>query len=91
MIAQATGGAMCLTGFPGSPFTMPGNPVQATFLEGAGRLSVKNFLMRDHSGHAVSTRWDTSKRPGSGSASGFVGTSNVSDLGSSAPEHTEFQ
>ena len=28
MIAQATGGAMCLTGFPGSPFTMPGNPVQ---------------------------------------------------------------
>jgi len=41
---------------------------------------VKNFLMRDHSARAVSTRWGTSKRPGSGSASGFVGTTNVTDL-----------
>src|SRR6266487_693058 len=36
----------------------------SAFPEGAGRLWVKNFLMRDHSGSAVSTRWGTSKRPG---------------------------
>src|SRR3989441_439528 len=52
----------------------------AAFPEGAGRLWVKNFLMRDHSARAVSTRWGTSKRPGSGSAPGFVGTINVTDL-----------
>src|SRR5713226_2081703 len=53
----------------------------AAFPEGAGRLWMKNFLMRDHSiTTAVSTRWGTSKRPGSGSASGSVGTINVTDL-----------
>ena len=49
--------------------------------EGAGRLSGKNFLMRDHSKTpAVSTRRGTSKRPGSGSASGSDDTTNAHDL-----------
>ena len=41
---------------------------------------VENFLMRARRASAAATRRGTSKRPGSGSATGFAGTSNVSDL-----------
>ena len=36
--------------------------------------------MRDHGAWAVSTRWGTSQRPASGSASGSLATSNVTDV-----------